>query len=493
VIGAPRSGLTARLSGAGPSVIAAFGCCLLVLAMPPVSDHAYQFHLGRRMLDGAVLYVDVAASDMHPPLFTWMTMAVEWLARWFGMGGLALFPFVIALCAALSIGLLWRVGPRSPVVLAAVVLAVLPLSGPFFGQGEHIAVFFALPYLFAASHDAPPLGRFGRLGVASLAAFGLAMKPHFALVWVAAEVYRARRLGVRSMLRLESIAIGAAFVLYVAVTALLHPQLFALIPWVAELYPRFFPVSLSTLLLDWRGLLLLAAVLAAFAVQDEPAWNRVAHLVALAGVATWLAMLLQFKGWGYHWYPVVAFSVIVLGVRLRRPLARTTAVVVPAAAVAALLLAWGQADRTARVLTDTPTHIAPMIAIAEQHASGRAIMALSQYIQAVFPLVGLVDVRWPAPYAHLWMVHAIRAAPDGQAAPDIARWEALEQQIMDRMWAAIDSSNPALLIVEHPLGPGMDMRRYFESDARFRALFARAVLIDTVGTYVVYGLDTQPE
>lgn len=482
-----------RLAGAGPSALAALGCGLLVLGIPPVPDHAYQFHLGRRMLDGAVLYVDVAASDMHPPLFTWVALAVEWLARLAGADGLAAFPFVVVMVAAVSLGLVWRVGPRSSVALAALVLAVLPLSGPFFGQGEHLAVLGALPYLFAAAQDAPPLGRAGRVGLGAFAAFGLAMKPHFALVWLAVEVYRARRLGLSSLVRLESLTIGAAFVLYVLITLALHPQLFSLIPWVTELYPRFFPVPLATMILDLRGALLLVAVVAAFAVRDEPVWNRVAHLLALAALATWIALLLQFKGWGYHWYPVVALSVVALGVRLRRPLRRFAHVVVPATAVAAVLLASGQPDRTARALADSPTHIAPMLELADQHASGRAIMALSQYIQAAFPLVGLADVHWPAPYAHLWMLHAIRAAPDGRAAPDLERWQELEREIMDRMWAAIDSSRPALLIVERPLGRGMDMRRYFEADARFRELFARATVLDTVGTYVVYGLDGRPD
>jgi hypothetical protein len=38
-----------------------------------------------------------------------------------------------------------------------------------------------------------------------------------------------------------------------------------------------------------------------------------------------------------------------------------------------------------------------------------------------------------------------------------------------------------------PLANGFDMRAYFETDARFRARFARSPVIDTIGRYIVLG------
>lgn len=481
------NGLRGLLAGPVPVVLAMLGWGAFAIRIPPVSDHAYQFHLARRVLDGAQLYVDVAASDMHPPLFTWLAMLLESIGRSIGTSGLGLHPYFIVGLAAAVVALVWKVSTRSPLVLAGVMLAALPLSGAFFGQGEHIAVLCALPYLCAAAREPGTVNRGLRVVIAVLAGFGLAMKPHFALVWVLAEGYRAWRFGLPSLLRLESTVIGAMFVLYVLATALFHPQFFALLPWVAQLYPLFFPKSWSALLLDTRGLLLLTALVAAWSIRDSTEWTRTAHLCALAALATYIAMLAQHKGWGYHWYPVVAFSVLAISIRLRSLLASAAHLLIPATAAAAVVLASVQPLRVAQLLNVWPTDLNQTVDLTRRYASGRPIVVLSEYIQAGFPLVGDVDVEWPLPYAHLWMVRVIHDLPPEAA----ARWRPLELTIIDRVWDAIDRSQPAMLMVERAEVPGMDMRRYFESDARFRGLFLRASLVARTASHDVYALAPQ--
>lgn len=476
--------LSEVMSGPLPVVVAVLGWSVFALRIPAVSDHAYQFHLARRVLDGAQLYVDVAASDMHPPLFTWLAMLLEFFARGVGSTGLACYPgFVVAL-AALVVTLVWRLSTRSALVLATVMLAALPLSGAYFGQGEHIAVLCALPYLCAAAREPHEVGRGMRAAIAALAAFGLAMKPHFALVWVLVECYRALRFGRASLWRLENLIIGSVFVLYVLATVLFHPQFFALLPWVAQLYPQFFPKPWSALLFDARGLLVLTAVAAALTVRDSQYWTRAAHMVALAALATYLAMLLQHKGWGYHWYPVVAFSLIAIGIRLRVVLAPVARLLVPASALAAIVLASVQPLRIAQLLNVWPTDLNQTIALTQRHAAGRPVVVLSEYIQAGFPLVGDTDIEWPLPYAHLWMVRVIHDLPPAQA----AHWRPLEMQIVDRIWEAVQRSRPGLLMVERAVTPGMDMRAYFEADPRFQTLFQRATLVASTPSHDFYTL-----
>src|SRR5688500_7642863 len=79
-------------TGSFAVVLAVIGCGLFALSMPSVPDHGYQFYLARKLLGGATLYVDVAAADMHPPLFTWFATAIEVVARPFGMSGLDIYP-----------------------------------------------------------------------------------------------------------------------------------------------------------------------------------------------------------------------------------------------------------------------------------------------------------------------------------------------------------------------------------------------------------------
>lgn len=477
------------LSGPVPIAAAAAVCAILALGIPPVPDHAYQFHLAGRVLDGATLYVDVAAADMHPPLFTWLAMAIEAAGRLFGTSGLTLYPAFTALAAAGALLAVWRILPGPALFVAALLIALLPLSGPYFGQGEHLALIFALPYLCAAA-VARERTRPQRFAIAAAAAFGLAMKPHFALIWLLTELYLARRNGPRSLLRLESVTIGTLFVLYVVITALAYPQFFAMIPWLMELYPDFARRSLVYVLFDWRTLLFLAGLVAGRLVRDGSEWRRLADLLSLASAATFIAMLLQTKGWGYHWYPVNATAFLLIALAARSRLGPSVRVAVPAAAVAAVALMSLQPGRTARALARAPTYLGEMMAAVERHGDGGPVVALSQYIQAGFPLVSLTGSTWTSPYAHLWMVHAFgagrhNAGPEGVRAY-AARWADLEREIVDRTWQSIEAVGDGLVIVEYDGRSGIDFRHYLRGDPRFRAWLDSAVPLDTVGVYIIF-------
>lgn len=477
--------LVGTLAGPLPVALAVLACGWLIRDLPPVPDHALQFHMAQRLLEGAALYSEVAASEMHPPLLTWLAALLELLGRALGVSGLELMPLAVALSVAASLYLVWRVGLRSATVLAAMALLLMPLAGAYFGQGEHLAVAWALPYLVACVHTQSELPRRLRIGVALLAAIGLAMKPHFALVWAAAELYRARRLGWPSLFRLESVLIGSCFVAYVATTALVHPAFFANLPLLAPLYPKYFPTPLMVILEDSRGCLLLAAVLLAWRMRDSPEWTDMARLFALTAAAMYLVMLSQQKGWGYHWYPIVACSGIAIAIGLRRWLDPHAAIAVPLTASIAVVLASAQGLRIAHLLERPPTELGPMLELVRTHAGGRPIGALSRYVQAGFPLAAQAGVEWVMPDACLWSLHVIQQMP----APERQRWAHIEQAGFDRAWRAIQTRRPALLIVERETEAGDDMRRYFETDARYRGLFARASAVGATRTYVVYALD----
>ena len=463
------------------------GCGLFALSLPPIPDHAYQFYLGRKLLDGARLYVDVAAADMHPPLFTWLAASIEAIARLFGISGLNIYPAFVALAAAASLHVVSRIGPRSPFFLAVTMLAVLPLAGPYLGQGEHLALVCALPYLVATAVD-QPRSRLSRCAIALVAAFGLALKPYFALVAVTTELYRVRQHGLRSLLRLESITIASFFVAYVLATMLFTPQFFSILPWVMELYPRFAPVPVRDIVIDPRTLLLLVALVSARIKRTESEWERLADVLSFAAAAMFIAVVLQGKGWGYHWYPVNALSFVLIGLALR-PYVERYRLLVPALSVAGIFWMNREIDRTARLLVAPPSSIGRMVELVEKNAQGRPIVALAHTINAGFPLVSLAGVDWASPYAHLWMIPAIyRDAWYGRAPwryRDSGKWQSLEQEMFDRVWEGIESKRPAVMLLQVPLENGFDMMKYFATDPRFRNLFLRATEIETVGHYTL--------
>jgi hypothetical protein len=480
------------LNGPLPGVIALACCGYFAATLAPITDHAYQFYQAERILDGARMYVDVGAADMHPPLFTWLAVAIAAFGRLIGISGLTLYPLVVLTLMTLSLWGWWRFAPRSGFVLASLVFALLPFSGPYYGQGEQLALMLSLPYLAAAGAAASgrSLTRPASLGVAVLAGFGLAMKPHFVLVWLGVEGYVAVRRGLRSLLRTECVVIGTIFVCYVVATALLAPEFFELLPWLARLYPNVAPASIAQLILDPRSALLLVAAAACFILRKDDVWRHIAILLAITATAMYAAMLLQGKGWGYHWYPVSALAVVLAAIALR-PWAARVAVLTPALAAAAVLWMPRQSVNTARYLATDPTELPDMMDLVERHARGGSIVALTYYLEVGFPLVNFSGVGWASPYGHLWMVPAFypaawRGRPDFRYR-DVGEWRDLEQQMFERVWEQIERHDPAITLIDRPLNSGFDMRAYFETDARFRDRFARSPVIDTIGRYIILG------
>jgi hypothetical protein len=368
--------------------------------------------------------------------------------------------------------------------------ALLAVAGPYYGQGEHLALVLALPYLAGTARAAQgqPLARGAAVATAIVAGIGLAMKPHFALVWAGVEIWLATRRGVRSLLRAESITIGTVFVLYVVASLVFTPTLFQLLPWLMQLYPKFAPVDFSTILLSPRLLLLLAGLGAAWTMRRDEQWGPLAHVFAVTACALYAALLLQGKGWGYHWYPVAAVSMILCGIAIRPYLERAV-VAAPALAVIGAFVMHLQADRTTRLLVTDPVMLPQMMDEVERHAAGRSIVAYSHLLQTGFPLVNLTRSQWASPYAHLWMLPAIYADAWSGRQPvryrETGEWADLEQQILDRLWVQFERDRPAVIILHAPTASGFDFRTWLETDPRFANALKSMQLVGQTGRYVV--------
>lgn len=485
----PQPGIDLR--GPLPAALAVLGCALYAVTLPPVSDHAWQFYMAEQLLDGARLYVDVGAADMHPPLFTWLAVAIAALGRLINMDGLTLYPIVVMVGVLISLEVSRRLINASGWLLAVLVLAFLPVAGPYYGQGEHVALVMAFPYFAgaAAAIRGRPPGRTSGIVAAAAAGIGLALKPHFALVWLGVEVAIAMARGARSLLRPESITVLSVFSAYLLAAFVFTPELFESLPWLMRLYPRAFAVEFHTILLDERAILVAAGLFAAYRLRQSQ-HAPLARVLAIATAAMYVALLLQGKGWGYHWYPVTALSIVLCGLALDE-YARRLRLASPALAVIAVVWMNAQSIRTTQLLVQDPVILPQMMDIVEANAKGQSVVAFSHLIQTGFPLVNLTSVRWASPYAHLWMVPALYRDAWAGTTPvryrDTGEWKAFEQQMFDRIWERLVRDDPAVTFLHVPLANGFDMRAYFETDERFRNRFARSPVLDTIGRYIVLG------
>jgi hypothetical protein len=227
-----------------------------------------------------------------------------------------------------------------------------------------------------------------------------------------------------------------------------------------------------------------------FATRRDRGLPALSRVLAIAAVAMYAALLLQGKGWGYHWYPVNALAVMLIGLAVA-PWLASYRIAAPVMAILAVLLMQRQSDRTYNLLIKDPVYLPELVEVVEKHAQGGSILALSHLLQTGFPLVNVTGTQWASPYAHLWMVPAMYSDSRGYRLPnayrDTGEWKQIEQDMFDRLWEAIERSDPRIIILHAPLASAFDMRAYFETDERFRARFARSPVIGTVGRYVILG------
>jgi hypothetical protein len=259
-----------------------------------------------------------------------------------------------------------------------------------------------------------------------------------------------------------------------------------------KLYPRFAPVPLVDLVLDPRTLLLAAALAGARLTPREPVWRRFADLASIAALGMFATVLLQGKGWGYHWYPVTAISLLLLVVAFRPRLERLR-LVTAAATLAAVLWMARSSEDTARLLASPPVELPQLMDAVEPYEGTGSIVVYSVLLHPGFPLVNLMRVGWASPYGHLWMVPAMYPAAWQERGPfpyrQAGEWADFERDMFDRLWRDVETDDPDVLLVQAPLGNGFDMRDYLATDPRFRERLDATHYAGMAGDYRVFRRD----
>jgi hypothetical protein len=174
-----------------------FGIILfMVLRSPLKDDVAWLLYVARRWMAGRELYVDVI--EVNPPLIIWISALPIHIAAWLNIPPEKVaMPFFMA--AVLSCGF-WAAcllrdettgrrglfADRLP-VFAALGTVLLAVPGMELGQREHLLLAAGLPYLvlFARSLNGHRASWPVALAAGVLAGLGCALKPRYAVVFVA--------------------------------------------------------------------------------------------------------------------------------------------------------------------------------------------------------------------------------------------------------------------------------------------------------------------
>jgi hypothetical protein len=375
-------------------------------------------------------------------------------------------------------------------VSAAVAFFLLAYPGGDFGQREQIAVLFVLPYVLtsclAVSGRSPGLRTSLISGV--LGGIGFAIKPHFLLAFVLAElVVLAHRLAASGRwLRPSAAAAALTMLVYAVVVIVFVPQFLEVARHVVRVYGGL--DAEPHVILALVDLRVWAAAAFAFAALHRWLPHRPVSLLLLAVATGFLgAAVVQMKGWPYHLYPwrffiavfaaSVSVSVLERLTHSGRLPARTVPILAAAASLVLVVAAQRAAPRTTR-----PSGIEQVVALDEiirtARAESVAVLSMRTILFPAFPAVNYSGARWVMRHHSMWFLPGLYADQmEGEVGEIPGRatgqMDPLESRFFDAIVSDLCAEPPRLLVIEPPLPktagnpPSIDLLAYYRQDPAF--------------------------
>ena len=380
-----------------------------------VGDVAWQIWVARQLAHGVTLYTDII--EVNPPLWFWAAIPVVDLAQLLGVSSYhILIPSVLALdsialllvrrlCRDLQSGVLIVLG--FPVITLFAFLDV-------FGQREHLTLIAIVPYLILVARRAEELAASRAIAILCgiLAAFGIALKPHFLVVPIALEILlltRIRRVTVRP----EIVIQGILLIGYALSVPFFARAYFSTLPMLLIYQGVRSPLSyqLSQPVISMAFLLLLSLPIYG--------WPRssVARAASIAGLAFLAVYFFQGKGWRYHGVPTMGCFMLAVVAEAERFRRGTTS---PASRAAVTLAALA-----------TVFLIFPLFQGMRTRENANALSATSDLRQGDVVAVLASGYFWPVPEERhfVWpspsvtyqtLTYAVAASRTGRSEPVIA-------------------------------------------------------------------------
>jgi hypothetical protein len=467
---------------------------------PVNGDVAWLLYLARQSLAGARPYVDFI--EINPPLVIWLNrvvVAASDAVRLDPVAGYRLFMLaIVAWSMAASAWLLLRLTDEGRTRTAALLLAqwvtLIAMPAGYFGEREHVALALFYPYLWAvaAGLKGHPLRPWQAVLVGTTAAVGFCLKPHFLVVWIGMFLYsRYQSRPPMSRPAPLDLTILGSLLAYAAAVPVLAPEYFSLVARLGAPYSRFSSHSWFDILT--RDTLPLSVLLAlgVYAVFRRTLKERmVSDLLALAAAGFMTAVLLQGKGFGYHYLTAVGAAVLLMVSLLVAPAASAglpRGLTIAFAVVAVAVCLWpflGATSRRAQgELTALDRWTVTTAAYLRSTAPGQPVGVLSARMADAFPLIVYSGSDWPFRFQNLWFVPVFESGSG----------HSIETEAWCRRVVAEDLAlrKPGVLLVREyrpdaPADLRSDYVAYLSRDTLFAAEFRNYERVDEVGELAVY-------
>ncbi len=478
-------------------------------------DLSWILYSSAQMLRGAEFGRDIIAAN--PPLAWFLTLPPVGLAELLSFDPVSTFRGFIAGTLALPLLFTWWYlrgesgrGAEGKLVLLSLAAGYVLFLGCYrdFGQREHLAFAYALPYLLLAAGRLQsrrfPVGLALLVGLA--AGVGLALKPYFLAVPLFVEVLAlARTRSLRFSFRPEVLALAGFVSLYLV--SILHftpGYVFEVVPTVRPIYWGFnndLTGLLQKIRFDIIGFLV-AAFLALSMKQEE----RVLHSVLIAAAGGFLlAYILQMKGYTYHSLPFRSLVLMALAAylgqtlvgsrepdRLKRRAPVALAGIAFVVVIGPNILSVSQWYELAnRDHGAKAAQIDEVIGVVERHAAGDGFLALSTHPFPGFPTAVYVSAEWTSRTNSALFVPAVAKLRSKGALADAEVLRFAEEKARDFLLHDL-AADPRLVLVDarpsrHAIrGLDFDILSFYLEEPRIREIWSHYRELDQVGGFRVF-------
>jgi hypothetical protein len=481
-------------------------------------DMAFLLYAAGRIIDGARLYRDVV--EINPPLIVAINIPIVFVSRLTGLGEFLVYRVFVALMLGLLLlltrALLSRYAVCSVVarrtVLLAACVALFLLAGEDYGEREQLVLALMLPYVALAA--ARLLERDVRTrdaaGVGALAGLALALKPHFALAWVAIELYvRTRHPSLRYRVAPEVASAGLVVFAYAAGVVLVTPEYVQVVRDLGPAYATYLRDPFYRLLVTGPGAaLVLFSLLATIAARHATRRPKQWWLLWFAVAGFFLAGAAQEKGLRYHFYPAFALALVLLVAVAAeaRPAAASAAerlyarIAWPVVAAVVLVATGRTLLQAAGGSPSARRARAEFLGLANEvreRAKGGSVGVFSYNIRSAFPLVNYAGVPLASRFPHWWLFptsYWLELHGEGPIRyRGLREMDARERYFFEATRQDLLAADPRVLLV---LRPARDLARnglrrlhyvaYLSRDPALAAFLAQFQLVGIRGEYELY-------
>jgi hypothetical protein len=464
-------------------------------------DSAWLLHAASRVVDGARLYTDVV--EVNPPLIVWLNVVVVAVAHLLHASEITTYRIFVWGLIGLALWLSNRMlaSLREPDdsryhrwLLLGAALILLALPGPYFGQREHLTLAMVLPWIFAVASrtrgGSPETADAVSAGL--LAGLGVALKPHYLLLPLALALFGWLRSGDRRLrLPPEHAALAALLGVYAVATVAFAPAYVEAMVRLGSTYWDYARRSLGTVVgVGVPPLTILGSLVLWPVVRRQTRYPELADTLGIATAVLFATVVLQHKGFGYHYYPAVGTGLLLL---LTALLGGSTRPVSPAMRMLCTGLALIVALPYTVLFLDNAVARASgswqkrpvaagsreLAAFLRTHPARGPVLVLSPWMEDSFPLVLESRVEWGSRYPFIWFLPALYR--DALASGDSLRYRSgaemspTERRLIRGVANDLGRYKPMYVFVRRPGGPHflkVDILAALRQEAEFAKEFA---------------------